>query len=636
MRDPRHRDDLDGLRAVAIAAVVLYHLGFSRADGGFLGVDVFFVLSGYFITAIVWRRLNDGNLSLPGFYFSRLSRIAPAMLCVIALAYVCGAIVLPPYLFKELSASALFSSLGLANIWFWMQSGYFDLASSSKPLLHLWSLAVELQFYAVAPLLLIVLHRFRSVVNPAMVVGASSVVLAVAGVVALHLNATAAFYATPLRLWEFGAGCTVALMPRVGLGRITRTVIALLAFALVIASIVFLDKPWRLGGVGMFVPVLASALVIGYCSGTFVGRVLGFAAPLGRLAYSIYLTHWPIIVYARLVLHRTDFTLPEQVAIGAASVLTALALHWFIELPFWKGGGVGRFRIRAVSLAALVLLATTSAGLSWAGGGWAWRFPPSAIAKFVDIDASHQYVWANQHRWAGFDFGTQRPNVLVIGDSQSADLMNLLIEGGLDREVDLAAYTVFSECAVPYLPKPDRDYFLNTLDFMTSERPDIPPVCERAWDELLADPRLAQADRVIISIFWRDFALPYLQQAVDTIGAHTKGTIVLVGNKGMGKSGIELLEHAQSLEEAEQAAVAALDPVAANVNRLVSELSGVTFFDMTQLFCPGLTACAVATEDGYPILFDGNHMTKPGAQYLAARRHPELLSLIGAPSGAAP
>lgn len=635
MLDPSHRDDLDGLRAVAIIAVLLYHLGFSTADGGFLGVDVFFVLSGFFITSIIWKRLNEGALSLPGFYLSRLKRIAPAMLCIIALVYACGAFILPPYLFKELSASAVFSAFGLANVYFWMQSGYFDLASSSKPLLHLWSLAVELQFYAVAPLFLMVVHRLRNVVQPATLVGGLSLVLAVAGVVILHVNSTAAFYAMPLRLWEFGAGCTVALMPRIGLGRIPRTIVSLVGIALVIASIILLDKPWRLGGVAVFVPVLATALVIGCASGTVVGWALSLGAPLGRLAYSIYLTHWPIIAYSKLVLHRTDLTVLEQAAIVAASVAAAAALHWSIELPFWKGGGIRQFRFRAASLATLVLLALASATLSWADRGWAWRFPHGAIARFVDIDASNQYVWANQKRSATNNFGTAKPNVLVVGDSQSADLVNVLVEGGYDREVDLAAYTVISECAIPYLSERYRNDYLNTLNFMTNARPDIPPVCEKAWDELLDDPRLAKADRVIISMAWRDFALPYMQQAMDVVRARTKGTIVLVGNKGMGKSGVALLEQAKSLGEAERAAAAALDPIAAASNRLLRDLSGVTFFDMTHLICPQPSACAVATEDGYPILFDGAHMTKPGAQYLAAIRRPELLALIGAPAGSA-
>lgn len=613
--------------------MLLYHLGFSKVAGGFLGVDVFFVLSGYFITALVWRRLDEGSLSLPRFYLNRLQRIAPAMLFVIALAYAWGAITLLPYLFKELSASAIFSSLGLANVFFWMQSGYFDLAAASKPLLHLWSLAVELQFYLVAPLFLIVLHRFSHALKPALVVGWASGLLAVASLAALHLDPTAAFYATPLRLYEFGAGCTVALMPPRGLRPLTRTIIALLALAWLIASVMLLDRPARLGGLGMFVPVLATAFLIGCCSGTIVGRALGLAAPLGRLAYSIYLTHWPIVVYARFALERGDFTLIEQAAIAAASVLSAIALHRLVELPFWKGGGIRRFPLRAAALGVLTLVATVSAGLSWSDRGWAWRFPPSAIARFVDIDASNQYVWANHRRWSTFGFGSARPNLLVVGDSQSADLVNLLVEGGYDREVDLAAYRVVSECGVPYLPGGQRDHFLETVDPMTNGRPDLRRLCEEQWDGLLKDRRLAEADRVVVSMVWRDFALPYLQQAIDRLRVETDAEIVFVGNKGMGKSSVELIAASRSVDEAARAAAAALDPAAATINAHIRTLAGIDFFDITRLICPQATACHVVSDDGYPIVFDGLHLTRPGAQHLAAAGRPQLLRLVGASSG---
>lgn len=620
------------MRAVAIAAVLLYHLGVSGIRGGFLGVDIFLVLSGYFITVLVWERLDGGCLSLPGFYWSRLKRIAPAMLATIAFAYFYGAAILPPYLFKELSASAIYSSLGLANVYFWMQSGYFDLASASKPLLHLWSLAVELQFYAVAPLFLIVLHRFRHVAKPALVVGWSSAILAVASIVATNLEPTAAFYAMPLRLYEFGAGCTVALMPRRSISPARRYVVLLAALSLLLASVLFLDKPTRLGGVGMIVPVLATAFIIGNSSGTIVGAALALAAPLGRLAYALYLTHWPVIVYTTFALDRSDFTPLAQAAIAAATVVTALALHRWIELPFWRGGGVRRFPLRGVALAGLVLLATVSACFSWAYRGWPSRFPPSAIVRFVDVDASNEYVWANHRRWSGFGFGSPRPNLLVIGDSQSADLVNLLVEGGYDREVDLAAFRVVSECGVPFLPNEGRSYFLETLDPMTNARPDLTRLCKEQWDDLVADPRLGQADRVIISMVWRDFAMPYIQQVLDALRARTKAEFVVVGNKGMGKSSVELIETAASIVEAERAAALALDPAATTINTSIRALEGSAFFDMTQLICPQPVSCHVVTDDGYPILFDGLHLTKPGAQYLGTVGRPDILRLVGASS----
>lgn len=208
-----YRPDIDGLRAFAVSAVVLFHCGFYGLSGGFIGVDIFFVISGYLITSLLIRDLTKGDFSLTAFYAKRIRRLYPALVFTLFITLIGGYFIFMPDEFKELGQSAVSVVTYLSNIFFWLKSDYFDGPSELKPLLHTWSLAVEEQFYIIFPLIMILvfkLHKkFRNLALFALLL-----LSLIACTLYVHIDNSAAFFFMPFRIWEFLAGAMCTLVVR--------------------------------------------------------------------------------------------------------------------------------------------------------------------------------------------------------------------------------------------------------------------------------------------------------------------------------------------------------------------------------------------------------------------------------------
>jgi len=208
-----YRPDIDGLRAIAVLSVIIYHLSHAILPGGYLGVDVFFVLSGYLITAIIWREIAIGDFSILRFYERRIRRIMPALLAMIFIVTAVATLLLLPVDLIGFARS-LFATLGfVANIYFWRDSNYFSSVADEKPLLHLWSLGVEEQFYLIFPLLLLLLAR-KAKSWAILAMGCLCIASFASNVFALKVDGSSpAFYLLPTRAWELGVGAFIALLP---------------------------------------------------------------------------------------------------------------------------------------------------------------------------------------------------------------------------------------------------------------------------------------------------------------------------------------------------------------------------------------------------------------------------------------
>lgn len=331
----KYRPEIDGLRAVAVIPVILFHAGFKAFSGGFIGVDVFFVISGYLITSIIIRDIEAGTFSFAGFYERRARRILPAlfvvMLCCLPFAWMW----LFPFDLKTFSTSLISVCLFASNILFWRQSGYFDTASELKPLLHTWSLAVEEQFYIFFPIMLIVLFRFaRGYLTP---------FIAIATVSSLALSdylsrshADFNFFWAPTRAWELGLGSLCSLI-RPAPRRSLDNLISGLGLIAVIVSLFLFDEESRMPSLYSLLPVLGVCAIILFAgAGTVVNFMLSrkLVVGIGLVSYSAYLIHQPLFAFARWrsILPLTIFQ------VTALIILTFIAayLSWrFIEFP-WR------------------------------------------------------------------------------------------------------------------------------------------------------------------------------------------------------------------------------------------------------------------------------------------------------------
>ena len=363
----RYRPDIDGLRAIAVISVVLYHLFRLAIPGGYLGVDMFFLLSGYLITSIIWREAQEGQFSVSRFYDRRLRRIIPALFVLLVFATTISLVLLLPADLIGYGKSLLATVTFVANFYFWRDTNYFAAAAEFKPLLHLWSLGVEEQFYILFPLMLALLARRwpRAALPSIAIVTLCSLAL---NMLALLLDGRSpAFFLLPTRAWELGIGAYLALLPSHADSRPGRAnAMAVVGAVLVIVGL-FYPRQW-LTALPVSLPVaMGTALLIfaGQDNSPVVNRMLQLRPIvfIGLISYSLYLWHWPIIVFARYYLVRP--LSPAEIVVSLL-LMTACAIgSWrFAERPFRNrtmpirtvryAAGVGAL---ALSAAAAVLIA---------------------------------------------------------------------------------------------------------------------------------------------------------------------------------------------------------------------------------------------------------------------------------------
>ena len=299
----RYRKDIDGLRAVAVLAVVFFHSKLPGFSGGFVGVDVFFVISGFLITGLMAHDRGADRFSLVTFYFRRVRRIVPALLCVYVACTLLAAVLMLPGDMAEFGRSLLSSATFISNHFFYRLAGYFGGESDLKPLLHTWSLSIEEQFYLVWPLLFLVIGRWQYRWLPYFVWAAGAISLA-ASVVMVGYQKEAAFFLAPFRAWELLLGASLALLSRrPAIPAWLAELCASAGLSMIVASVLFLDEGHAFPGLLALPPCLGTALLIfaGMERRPAVTRLLstGPAVAVGLISYSLYLWHWPILSFAR-------------------------------------------------------------------------------------------------------------------------------------------------------------------------------------------------------------------------------------------------------------------------------------------------------------------------------------------------
>ncbi len=385
-----YRPDIDGLRAVAVMAVVFYHFGFWQVPGGFVGVDVFFVISGFLITGLIHREMQQGRFTIAHFYERRVRRIFPALFVMLAAATVAAGLLLFPVDFESYARSLAATAIFASNFEFWREAGYFDVASAQKPLLHLWSIAVEEQFYLLFPALLLAigtrsLRRLRGAVGLLFLLSLGFSLWAVVWAPA------AAFYLLPSRMWELMLGALLALgvVPQIR-AQVSRELLAI-AGVIMIAAAVILFRPWQaFPGLAALLPCLGAACVIHAGGAPTIVTCLLSRKPVvfvGLISYSLYLWHWPVLVFGRMVLNGEPGGWQNWALMAVSAALAALSWR-FVERPIRRGVRLGWRPFFAGAAGAMGL--TLACGVAVASAnGVPERWQPE-IRSILAAERSHE------------------------------------------------------------------------------------------------------------------------------------------------------------------------------------------------------------------------------------------------------
>jgi len=356
----RYRSEIDGLRALAVMPVIFFHAGISGFSGGYVGVDVFFVISGYLITSILISDLENNRFSLAVFYERRARRILPALFFMLALSAVLAIWLMQPADMIDFSEALIFVPLFISNFLFYGKDGYFDAAMESSPVFHTWSLAVEEQYYLLVPLLLMALWKFAKHHLFFAFLSLSIVSLFLAELVVV-IDPMLAFFHLPFRFWELGMGSLIAVAERNGslnVRNVLANVLAALGLIMVGYSVTAFDSLTPTPSVMTLIPVLGSALIIGFSGNakntykTVVAKVLSFKffVGLGLISYSAYLLHQPLLAFVRI--YRFDNMNNGVIAKVVIATLAIAFLSWrFIEKPFRDKT---RFSTKPIFISALV------------------------------------------------------------------------------------------------------------------------------------------------------------------------------------------------------------------------------------------------------------------------------------------
>jgi peptidoglycan/LPS O-acetylase OafA/YrhL len=626
-----YRPDIDGLRAVAVIAVIVFHAFPGWLGGGFVGVDIFFVISGYLITGIIVRALEQGDFSFAAFYARRMRRILPALGVVLAVCYAVGWFELMPLEFRQLCRQILAAVAFVANFEFWSEASYFDGSAQAKPLLHLWSLGIEEQFYIFWPLALWLAWRWR---RRAMLLTAAIVLVSfVWNVAQTPADPVAAFFSPATRIWELLAGALlVQINGRSRSGRGTggwhfADLQAMLGAVLIGWSFADIDGSMPYPGWRALLPVVGTMLVIdGSASGTWLNRrVLAHPALvwIGLISYPLYLWHWPLLSFAHIV--GTDRGgAGERLVLIAASFLLAVVTYRLVELPVRSGERLGA---KAAALAAILLTIGFTAHLSDRLDGLAFRFPERlrGLAALKDDRQEHArrgLCWLLEGDPAdGFaaeclrgrlDGGAK--TVLLWGDSHAGRF-----------------YPGLRQAAPP------------DVDILELVRSSCPPILGVSSDICIKSNVVAMAeigrikpDTVLLFASWPDYRTaphgPDLVQALeDTLRQIRQagvGKIVIVGpaprwNRRLYRLVVAFMMNHPELAEPPQHMAYGLGDGARRAESYVREVAkrqGAVYVSLLELMCndEGCLASVPGSLDALTA-WDETHLTDPASQWIAAK-----------------
>ena len=604
----KYRPDVDGLRAIAVLLVLHFHAFPAAIPGGFVGVDVFFVISGFLITGIIARELEQGHFSLLTFYARRIRRIFPALLVVLVIALVLGWLWMLPAAFAQLGTDIFASAAFAANIALLLQSGYFDVESTKKPLLHLWSLGIEEQFYLAWPLILLLTARLRlSIVAVASTLGIASFILNVA---LIGSHPVAAFFLPFTRAFELLLGAVLACSwDRVNQSSQASNIRAWTGVAMIAAAAAVLSGHSAFPGWWAILPVAGTALLVS-APGAWICRGVLASPPLvwiGLISYPLYLWHWPLLVFGATIKF-APLTLLERELVLIASVLLAWATYRFIEIPIRFGRPSPR---KLAGLCAGMLLIGAAGGVVIWGRGFDFRLP-AEIRAMANVPTQAQRwrvhecmldISIESNFAADCADRDRRPLVMVWGDSTAGALIPGLRNAQQTRHFGIAQFT--SSSCIPAL------------------KADIPgnPNCRTMNDKVLALARELQPDIVLLHGTWEKH-LDNVAETVRALKLQTQARVVVLGPLPFWQRGVpnEVLRYYmlhQTLVPPRLSGVAKSDTQYDSLMREKLVPLGAEFISSREHMCD-VEGCLIRLGDSAAdiIISDQAHLTEKGSEFL--------------------
>lgn len=637
-----YRPDIDGLRSIAVLSVLFFHLDLHIFSGGFIGVDVFFVISGYLITGIIVSELeNKGNFSFTNFYIRRLRRLFPAFLTVLTFTTIACLFLFSPGDLQRYGAALFHSVFSISNIYFWSEAGYFDTNSELNPLLHTWSLSVEEQFYMFWPALAAFLFAkggLRIVALAIVVLSTTSLAINLLfdqNVIqylrpetsnnGLEIIRAGMFFLTPFRVFELGIGAIlVFLMKHKSSNNLKNEFIFFVGLIMVLVPIFTYTDETVFPSYNALLPCIGTALIIFANNPVYFGSILRnkLAVGIGLISYSLYLVHWPIIVlYKYWKLGELSFT--EQFGIGVLSIICSVLIYKFIEQPYRRPITSSSIKLPNATFATAIGIMSAVflvAGANMFGSrGWEWRLDGKRKAIFARIsnpaDFHRNFYGGVSCKPSEFCIVNENrgPNVFFIGDSHS-------------QQYAYGLANIFPNHQFTHI---DNRCRFNTLDYCYSGKFQGTKFFDQKQDSL--EQLKNSSDPIIISQNWgpkrvyynektkqrvkfktQEKYIKFLVQELILVNDFLGGDRVLVTGQvnKFGKIGDPLSCIGRPIENTRCAA--SPKSYADEFNQLMSielKKAGIPFINPTQVTCSKDNSCDNLNSAGMPLYSDSGHLS---------------------------
>ncbi|SET41357.1 acyltransferase family protein [Thalassotalea agarivorans] len=443
----QYRAEIDGLRAIAVLSVIIFHAGLESLSGGFVGVDVFYVISGYLITRILVSDTEKGTFSFSEFYLRRIKRLMPAALVVILVTLASFSLILSPASYYELAKSAVASIFFIANFWFMENAGYFDTSTQIAPLVHMWSLAIEEQFYIIHPFIIVCLTRCFGINKAKLALLTLFATSFVASVALSEFYPDFAFYMLPTRAWELALGALIVFYP-LTLTKKTATGVAALSAITLVTSFFIIHHNNIYPGYLALLPTASTFLLIQAChQENIIKRLLSLKALVfvGKISYSAYLWHWPIVVFYRIYINQRAFNVYEVVALTCVTLIVAFLSWKYIEERFRRPQYSVKTVYKNAGFAYVGLLSICVVILSTKG--LPERFS-DRVAGFTDKREMRKISCTNQLKLidqidetfctVGDDWHSSDLRVVIWGDSHSQHWASILHSVSSGKSIAIA------------------------------------------------------------------------------------------------------------------------------------------------------------------------------------------------------
>lgn len=606
-----YRPEIDGLRAIAVLAVIFFHAGFSAFKGGFVGVDVFLVISGYLITRIIVQEHQSGTFYIAKFYERRVRRIIPALVAVVLFTFAVAYFILLPEEMRSFAKSMISASLMVSNFQFLTESDYFDTATQLKPLLHTWSLGIEEQFYVAFPLLLVLLLRY--------VKSKLSLILFAIGMLSFFyadfistVSREVNFYLIFSRAWELLAGAGVAfysVQKNQAANHNAYNLFGLLGLMMIAGCIILLSPAVPYPGRYALIPVMGTVLILRYGTPNSIAvsllshRVL---VGLGLISYSLYLWHQPVFALSTIQLGE----LSTLAAILCMLLILGLSfLSWkFVELPFRDKEKISSSKLMMCALTGL-LLCIVIGYVGYQSQGFKQRYTPQQIKLLDMLDANKNrgYVFKNMVKLDVFNHPFSKikhRKLLIVGDSFGGDFTNMVIENHAFKDYEIRTLYIPARCQF-YLGKTPINQFI---------APNDRHLCEDAQKSLkFLQNNVGQVNVVVMAFSWTEWAAQHISESIKVLHLQPHQSLVVVGTKGFPINKRKIL----NTQYKDLLKIGTYTPKKiSNINLILSQnISPNSFINPQQLVCNSNGSCPLFTPNAEPISSDGGHLTNYGAKY---------------------